>query len=305
VTRTVAFTATEEDAGRRLDASLARRLQRSRAESLKLIRDGRVRVDGNVVKPSHAVHAGEMIRVLLPMDAGSREPLPEKIPLRIAYEDADLCVVDKPAGMATHPAPGARAGTLVNALLAAVGTLAPSDDPLRPGIVHRLDRDTSGLLIVAKSARALPALQRAIRQREVERRYHAVVWGAMPAPHGTIDAPIGRDPDDRTRFAVREAGRPALTRYRVLEASKTMSLIEAQLETGRTHQIRVHCAAVGNPVVGDRVYACGRKSLGMDRQALHAVGLRFTHPFTGEALRFESPWPPDFAALVDRLREDS
>ncbi len=305
MTRTVAFTATEEDAGRRLDASLARRLQRSRAESLKLIRDGRVRVDGNVVKASHAVHAGETIRVLLPTAAGSREPLPEEIPLRIAYEDADLCVVDKSAGMATHPAPGARAGTLVNALLAAVGTLAPSDDPLRPGIVHRLDRDTSGLLVVAKSARALPALQQAIRRREVERRYHAVVWGAMPAPHGTIDAPIGRDPDDRTRFAVREAGRPARTRYRVLEASKALSLIEAMLETGRTHQIRVHCAAVGNPLVGDRVYARGRKSLGMGRQALHAVGLRFTHPFTGEALRFESPWPPDFAALVDRLREDS
>jgi len=304
VTRTVAFAATEEDAGRRLDATLARHLRRSRAECLSLIRAGRVQVNGAGVKPSYPLRAGERITATLPDDAGSHaDPRPEKIPLRIVYEDADLCVVDKPAGMATHPAPGAEHGTLVNALLAAVGTLAPSDDPSRPGIVHRLDRDTSGLLIVAKSDRALHALQQAIRQRRVERRYHAVVWGAMPAPQGKIEAPLGRDPDVPTRFAVREEGRPAVTHYRVLEASKTLSLLELTLETGRTHQIRVHCAALGNPIVADRVYGGRRDKLGMNRQALHAVSLRFVHPVTNAALHFESPWPEDFAALASRLHD--
>jgi 23S rRNA pseudouridine1911/1915/1917 synthase len=311
VTPTVAFTASDDDAGRRRDAILARRLRCSRAECHALIEEGRALVGGAIAKPSRVLRKGEHVTVVVPTaPARDSAPQPEALPLHIVYQDDDLCVVDKPAGMATHPAPGAEHGTLVNALLGAVGPLPASDDPRRPGIVHRLDRDTSGLIVVAKSERALRALQAAIRRRKIERRYHAVVWGAMPAPHGKIEAPIGRDPDVPTRFAIRDDGRPAVTHYRVLETNSgtrsviAFSLLELTLETGRTHQIRVHCAALGHPVVGDRVYGGRRRSPGIDRQALHAVGLRFDHPITGAPLNFESPWPPDFAALMDRLRAE-
>lgn len=326
---TVAFAATDGEAGSRLDAALAKRTERSRAEMAALIRGGRVRVDGRTAKPSHHLKPGERVEADLPP---RREVVPraEPLPINIVYDDADLLVVDKPAGMATHPGPGSERGTLVNALLAAVGPLPVSTDSIRPGIVHRLDKDTSGLLVVAKSERAMRALSAAIAAHRVEREYDAIVWGVPPASGGAIDAPLARDPGSRTRFAVRHEGKRAVTHYRVAETfaldakqrrpgrsgrskarvrdadgRSSAALLRVTLETGRTHQIRVHCAAIGHPIVGDPVYGAGYPDLGIGRQALHAARLRFVHPVSGTPLSFEAPWPPDFAALVARLRAGS
>jgi len=329
VNETVAFAATDSEAGVRLDAALAKRLDRSRAEAAALIRGGRVRVDGKTAKSSHHLKTGERVETELP-PRRTIEPFAQALPIAIVYEDADLIVVDKPAGMATHPGPGSERGTLVNALLAAVGPLPIADDAIRPGIVHRLDKDTSGLLVVAKTERAMRALAAAIAAHAVEREYDAVVWGVPPASTGAIDAPLARDPGSRTRFAVRHEGKRAVTHYRVLETfegggpakrsgghasgrrrnvrsdePERTALLRVTLETGRTHQIRVHCAAIGHPIVGDPVYGAGHPDLGIERQALHAARLRFVHPVSGAPLWFEAPWPPDFAALIARLREGS
>jgi 23S rRNA pseudouridine1911/1915/1917 synthase len=227
--------------------------------------------------------------------------------------------------MAVHPAPGSPSGTLVNALLAKLGPLPAPDDAARPGIVHRLDKDTSGLLVVAKSERALRALTAAIAAHHVEREYDAVVWGVPPGDAGAIDAPLARDPASRTRFAVRHEGKHAVTHYRTIEKyalrdlradgrtrashkgawPREAALLRINLETGRTHQIRVHSAAIGHPIVGDPIYGAGQPDLGIERQALHAARLRFVHPVSGAPLAFESPWPSDFAALVERLRADT
>ena len=299
----IAFVATDADAGRRLDVVVAEHAHRSRNECAQAIKRGFVRVNGATAKSGRELARGDRVEVAL------REPHastlePETIALRIAYDDADLCVVDKPAGMATHPAPGSGGGTLVNALLAKFERLPAASSPLRPGIVHRLDKETSGLIVVAKSERAMSRLAAAMRARRIAREYDAVVWGVPAAARGVIDAPLGRDPDDRTRFAVREDGRRAVTHYAVAEEFPTCSLLSVSLDTGRTHQIRVHCAAIAHPVVGDAVYGPGRPRLGMARQALHAARLRFEHPIFGQPLSFESPWPDDFAALVRRLREE-
>jgi 23S rRNA pseudouridine1911/1915/1917 synthase len=307
VTRNVAFTATIDESGSRLDLAVARHLDRSRTASAALIRDGCVHVNGALEKAAYLVADGDRIDVELPPDSAPAA-LPERIPISIVYADADICVVDKPAGMATHPAPGSARGTLVNALLAALGPLPAINGVLRPGIVHRLDKDTSGLLVVAVSERGMRGLSEAMARREIEREYDALVWGRVAQVSGTIDAPLGRDPEDRTRFAVRDEGRRAVTHFRVAEifgrqgSSTEATLLHVRLETGRTHQIRVHCAAIGHPIVGDRAYGAGRDNFGMRRQALHAARLRFNHPITGEALSFTSPWPDDFATLVLRLR---
>ena len=309
MTRAVAFTATTDESGSRLDLVVARRLDRSRTAGAALIRRGFARVNGAVEKTSYVVAAGDRVEVTVPPDVAPAA-LPERIPVAIIYSDADLCVVDKPAGMATHPAPGSPRGTLVNALLAALGPLPAINGVLRPGIVHRLDKDTSGLLVVAVSERGMRGLSEAMARREIEREYDAFVWGMPPQVNGTIDAPIGRDPEDRTKFAVREDGRRAVTHYRVAEVfarprtSSDVALLHVRLDTGRTHQIRVHCAAIGHPIVGDRAYGAGRESLGMRRQALHAARLRFAHPVTGEAMSFGSPWPEDIVTLVERLRAE-
>ena len=318
----VAFTATDSEAGARLDAALARRTDRSRAEMSALIRSGMVRVDGRPAKPAHHVRSGERIEAVLPARA-AREPQPQDVPIDVVYDDADIAVIDKPAGMAVHPAPGSPTGTLVNALLARLGPLPAPDDAVRPGIVHRLDKDTSGLLVVGKSERAMRALSAAIAAHHVEREYDAVVWGVPPSDAGAIDAPLARDPASRTRFAVRHEGKRAVTHYRTIEKyrisgpaaegrtrataakgaqAREASLLRVTLETGRTHQIRVHCAAIGHPIVGDPIYGAGQPDLGIERQALHAARLRFVHPVSGAPLSFESPWPADFAALVERLR---
>jgi 23S rRNA pseudouridine1911/1915/1917 synthase len=325
VSETVAFTATGEEAGSRLDAVLARRTTRSRAEISALIRSGMIRVNGHPAKPSHYLKSGERVEAVLPQRA-PRVPVAEEIPIAIVYEDADISVVDKPAGMATHPAPGSPSRTLVNALLARLGPLPALGDAARPGIVHRLDKDTSGLLVVAKSERAMKALSAAIAAHHVEREYDAVVWGAPPAASGAIDAPLARDPAARTRFAVRHEGKHAVTHYRTVETYDLRSskldrdtkrgspkfgrydraaLLRVTLETGRTHQIRVHFAAVGHPIVGDPIYGTGYPDLGIERQALHAARLRFVHPVTGAPLAFDAPRPADFEALIERLRGDA
>jgi 23S rRNA pseudouridine1911/1915/1917 synthase len=309
------FVADRSDDGKRLDVAVAEHADRSRSACADLIRAGSVLVNGLAAKPAHVVRAGERVDIDLPEPVAPAAQ-PEPIPIDIVYEDAEICVVDKPAGLATHPAPGSPRGTLVNALLARLGELPAINGVLRPGIVHRLDKDTSGLMVVAKTERSMRSLAHAIAQRNVVREYDAVVWGAPPAASGTIDAPIGRHAVDRKRFAVREDGRRAVTHYRLRErftlhdpphrgteqTAAQCSLLEVRLETGRTHQIRVHCAAVGNPIVGDAVYAPRRPKLGVARQMLHAGRLRFVHPATGEALSFTAPWPADFAGLVARLR---
>ncbi len=227
---------------------------------------------------------------------------PEPIPLDVRYEDDDLLVINKPPGRPVHPGPGHATGTLVHAILARVPDLAGVGGVLRPGIVHRLDKDTSGLLVVAKNDQTLRALQAAIKARTVTRRYLALVHGRVIPFEGTIEAPIARHPHRRKQMAVVASGRPAATRYRTREQFSAAALVEASLLTGRTHQIRVHFAHIGHPVVGDSVYGRRREAWGMTRQALHAARLAFPHPRTGVAVAVEAPLPEDMAAALDRLR---
>lgn len=297
------MTVPDDAGGLRLDRFLAERagLGLSRSRVQQLIRAGRVHVDGRPARASQPVRPGSTIAVELPPP----EPVaaePEAIPLDVVYEDEDLLVVNKPRGMVVHPAPGHRTGTLVNALLHHCRDLTGIGGALRPGIVHRLDRDTTGLLVVAKGEMAYRSLAAQLRRREVERRYLALVHG-VPPPEGTVDAPIGRDPRRRTRMAVVPGGRPARTHFRVREAfGDAFALLEVRLETGRTHQIRVHLSAIGHPVVGDPVYGPRRRWPGLGGQALHAYRLEFTHPRTGQRMAFEVPPPPDMEALLQRLR---
>ncbi|MBC5808473.1 MAG: RNA pseudouridine synthase [Candidatus Eremiobacter antarcticus] len=302
------FFADAEDAGRRLDSVVATHLARSRSLCAELIRGGRVLVDGRAAKPSLVVEANWRIEVALPPPRDA-DAAPQDIPIDIIHDEADFCVVNKPAGMATHPAPGSRDKTLVNALLAKLGPLPSINGVRRPGIVHRLDKDTSGLLVIAKTETAMLALTQAMAGRRIAREYDAVVLGSPAHARGVIDAPLGRDPQDRTKFAVREGGRRAVTHYRVRERYRTgdgeAALLELSLETGRTHQIRVHLGAVGHPIVGDVVYGPAEPSHDMPRQALHAARLSFAHPISGEPLAFTAAWPEDFAMLVRCLRARS
>ena len=303
--RRISFDVRPAEAGERLDSVLAKHADRSRTACASMIKRGLVRVDGRVAKAARSVNAGDHVDADVPAPV-KPSAAPEEIAIAIVYEDRDLCVVDKPAGMATHPAPGSTRGTLVNALLAKLGPLPSINGVLRPGIVHRLDKQTSGLLVVAKSDRAMRRLSDAIAARTVKRGYDAIVWGVPANRSGTIDAPIARDAAVRTRFAVRPQGRRAVTHYRIRErlgsGDVKTTLVELQLETGRTHQIRVHMAAIGHPIVGDPTYGAGRPRLGVSRQMLHASRLSFEHPVTGKKLSFESEWPDDFAELIDRLR---
>jgi 23S rRNA pseudouridine1911/1915/1917 synthase len=291
------------EAGRRLDAVVGGLAEvGSRAEAQRLIEGGRVLVDGRAVPKRHLLAEGEsvLVRPAPPPPAGIE---PEDVPLTVRYEDDHLLVVDKPAGVVVHPGAGHRAGTLVHGLVAR--DIAGGQDPARPGIVHRLDRDTSGLLVVARSERAHRRLQRMMRDRLVDRRYLALVHGAAP-PALTIDRAVGRDRRARTRMAVGAAdGREAVTHLRRLEELGRFSLLEARLETGRTHQIRVHLESVGHPVVGDRVYGRRPETLGLARQFLHAGRLAFPHPETGEPVEVESPLPADLQAALDRARGEA
>ncbi|HEV8340636.1 MAG TPA: RluA family pseudouridine synthase [bacterium] len=291
--------------GARLDLFLASRLPSlSRSRLHDLIAAGAVRVGGEARKPASRVRRGQEIIVDIP-DAASPDPAAEAMSLDVRYEDDDVLVVNKPAGLPVHPGPGHAGGTLVNALLGRVPSLAGVGVPLRPGIVHRLDKDTSGMLVVAKTEAALRALQAAIKAREVRREYLALVQGGVAAEDGMIEAPIARHPRHRRRMAVVAGGRPAVTRYRVLERFAAATLVEASLQTGRTHQIRVHFAHLGHPVVGDPVYGGRGERWGMRRQALHAFRLTFTHPGTGARIAVEAPLPDDMARALDALRAAS
>jgi len=313
-------------AGERLDRALVATLPPaedgaplSRSRLKALIEAGAVSLAGATISdPSRRVKAGERYAVRLPAPAPAA-PEAQEMPLSILYEDADLIVIDKPAGLVVHPAPGNPDRTLVNALLAHCGaSLTGIGGEKRPGIVHRLDKDTSGVMVAAKTALAHAALTRAFAARDLERAYLAIVWGVPSPPAGEVAGAIGRDPRDRKRMAVRpEGGKPALTRYRVVKAfGSAAALVECRLATGRTHQIRVHMAAIGHPVVGDPLYGrpprrAGRRALpdaalarlkAFPRQALHARVIGFVHPRTGQALRFESELPFDIKSLIDDMR---
>jgi 23S rRNA pseudouridine1911/1915/1917 synthase len=293
-----------EDAGLRLDAFLAaRRAAPSRAAAQRLIEAGAVTVDGRPRPKNHRISRGERISVGAPEEPEAAAA-PAVSDLRIVYEDEHLLVVDKPAGLVTHPAPGHHGTTLAEML---AGRAAGGPDPERPGIVHRLDRDTSGLLIVARSEEAHAALQQMLRRREIEREYLALVSGHPDAEGGTIDAPIGRDRARRTVMSTRtDRGRDAVTRFQVLERFPRTSLLAVRLETGRTHQIRAHLAAIGHPVCGDTAYGgsdCGRR-LGLERQFLHARKLMFRHPITRESHVCESKPPVDLRHALDVARRE-
>jgi 23S rRNA pseudouridine1911/1915/1917 synthase len=297
----------------RLDAFLAGHfpdLSRNRIESL--LADGRVLVNGAVPRKSYRPAGGDIIEVEVPAAVGSGVAA-EDIPLRIVHEDGDLLVIDKPAGLVVHPAPGHGSGTLVNALLHHASGLSGIGGVLRPGTVHRLDKDTSGLMLVAKHDAAHRALADALKRREVRRVYLAASWGHLSSDTLEVDAPIARARNDRKRMAVVPEGRSALTRFRRLARWRAADLLQAELESGRTHQIRVHLAHVGHPVVGDAVYGAGAlrgvsgpqrgwaaqfaKRVG--RQFLHASELRFVHPGTGSAMTFRSELPPDLAEAAE------
>ncbi|MFI5314789.1 MAG: RluA family pseudouridine synthase [Myxococcota bacterium] len=292
--------------GQRLDAALAKlEPALSRAQVRRLVEQGAVTVSGAVVKPAHRLRAGERIAGHVPetrRTALAAEPLP----LAILYQDADLAVIDKPAGLVVHPAPGHRGGTLVNALLHHCRDLSGVGGELRPGIVHRLDKDTSGVLVVAKNDLAHRALAAQFKAHSVLREYLALVSGAPRAQSGSVEAAIGRHPTDRKRMSTRaRRGRAAVTHYRVEERLRGATLLRVRLETGRTHQVRVHLASIGLSLLGDPVYGGGRargSELGLTRQALHAAVLGFTHPGTAAALRFESPLPADLARALEALR---
>ena len=292
--------------GQRLDRALAEAvptLSRSRIQAL--IDAGAVTLDGvTMTLARHAVKPGQAAEIAEPAPAPA-EPLPEAIPLAVVYEDPHLLVIDKPAGLVVHPAAGHATGTLVNALLHHCGgALSGIGGVARPGIVHRLDKDTSGLMVVAKSDVAHRGLVAQFADRSLSRTYRAVTWGAPTPPAGRIEAAIGRSAQDRQKMAVTSAGRPAATRYRMIEPlGRRAALIECKLETGRTHQVRVHLAHIGCPLVGDPLYGPrGRQPpVPFARQALHAVALRFVHPVSGADSHFESPLPADLCDLIDAL----
>jgi 23S rRNA pseudouridine1911/1915/1917 synthase len=271
----------------------------SRSIVADAIRAGDVRLNGEAAKAATPVAETDVLDfVLTPRPA--LEAKAESLPLEIVYEDVDLIVVDKPAGMVTHPAHGARQGTLVNALLAHAGALP--GEPLRAGLVHRLDRDTSGLLVVAKNEAALRTLGKAMMRRAIEREYLGLAVGIPERAQGTIDGAIGRDPHNRLKYAIRADGRPAVTHYRLEEKLQRASELTFRLETGRTHQIRVHMAAFRHPIVNDPLYGRRDRRLELPGQALHACRLRFRHPSTGETLEFEAAPPPAYRHAKEILR---
>lgn len=293
---------TVEQGGERLDKAIAEHVpDLSRAVAQRLIKTGDVTVGGQPTKPSYRVQAGDEVSVRIP--AEMPEPvLPENIPLDIIFEDSSLMVVNKPAGMVVHPALGHPSGTLVNAVLAHDPSLADVGGPDRAGIVHRLDKDTSGLILIAKDEVTRAALQRQFKRRQVKKTYLALVEGHVYPREGIIEAPVGRDKRQRKRMAVVRQGRAARTMYRAIEYFENHTLLEVWPHTGRTHQVRVHLAWLGYPVVGDTVYGYRRQRLLKSRHFLHAAGLRLTHPATDEEVEFKAPLPPKLAAVLKRLR---
>ena len=298
VSRAVQLVIPPAFAGLRLDQALAKLLpEESRTRLAKLIEDGHVRVDGATATPRSKVRSGEAVDVALAPRQEESAFVAEEIALDVVHEDDDVLVIDKPAGLVVHPGSGNWSGTMLNALLHHAPRLGELP---RAGIVHRLDKDTSGLLVVAKTEPAQASLVRQLQARTMKRTYLALARGVVKAA-GTVDAPVGRDPRSRTRMAVVSSGKAAVTHYKVRKSFAKHTLLECELESGRTHQIRVHLASFGHPVEGDPVYA-GRGPALLERQALHAWKLAFAHPASGKGVKFESPLPADFAALLKKVK---
>nr|WP_326126374.1 RluA family pseudouridine synthase [uncultured Oscillibacter sp.] len=292
----------EDQAGRRADVWLAEAVEGlTRSAAARLLEEGRVTRGGKPLSKSARLDGGETVEVSLP-EPEPVDLVPQDIPLDIVYEDGDVIVVNKPKGLVVHPAPGHPDGTLVNALLFHCGdSLSGVGGALRPGIVHRIDRDTSGLIIAAKNDRAHQALSAQLQDHTLARTYQCVVTGSLRQDSGTVDAPIGRHPTDRKRMAVVPNGRPAVTHYQVLERFPGFTHVQCRLETGRTHQIRVHMAHIGHPILGDTVYGAKKPVPGLRGQCLHAAGLRFRHPRTGELVELSAPLPPEFQEQLRKL----
>lgn len=294
-------TAEAEDAGTRADVFLAAKLGVSRSNMQKLLEDGRVKRGEKIIKANYKVRAGEMFVVDIP-EPEPIEAVPENIPLDIIYEDDDVVVLNKARGMVVHPAPGNYTGTLVNALLYHCSNLSGINSAIRPGIVHRLDKDTSGIMIVAKNDAAHISLSQQIQSKTAVRTYLAVVRGNIKTDSGTIETQIARDKTDRKKMAVvKDGGRDAITDYEVLERFGKYTLVRCKLRTGRTHQIRVHMEYLGYPLVGDPKYSPMKTPFGIRGQALHSHTLEFTHPRTGERMKFEAPLPEDMHKIITRL----
>ena len=294
-------TAEAEDAGTRADVFLAAKLGVSRSNMQKLLENGRVKRGEKIIKANYKVRAGEMFVVDIP-EPEPIEAVPENIPLDIIYEDDDVVVLNKARGMVVHPAPGNYTGTLVNALLYHCSNLSGINSAIRPGIVHRLDKDTSGIMIVAKNDAAHISLSQQIQSKTAVRTYLAVVRGNIKTDSSTIETQIARDKTDRKKMAVvKEGGRDAITDYEVLERFGKYTLVRCKLRTGRTHQIRVHMEYLGYPLVGDPKYSPMKTPFGIKGQALHSHTLEFTHPRTGERMKFEAPLPEDMHKIITRL----
>ena len=270
----------------------------------KLLKDGSVQMNGKPVKASTKTAVGAVIALTIP-EPEEPEILPENIPLDILYEDSDVILINKPKNMVVHPAAGHYTGTLVNALMYHCrGDLSGINGVLRPGIVHRIDKDTTGVLIVCKNDRAHNALAEQLKEHSITRKYRAIVCGNLKEDEGTVDAPLGRHPQDRKKMAiVRSGGKRAVTHYRVLERFGNDTYIECQLETGRTHQIRVHMASLGHPLLGDEIYGRAKSPFKLEGQTLHAMVLGFIHPTTGDYMEFEAPLPEYFEKLLEKLRK--
>lgn len=299
------LTAATEHAGVRLDAFLSADGALTRSQAARLIAEGRVRVNGKPAAKSARLSGGETVTVDVPQLRETALP-PQDIPLDVVYEDDDVIVVNKPTGLVVHPAPGHPDGTLVNALLHHCGdSLSGIGGEKRPGIVHRIDRDTSGLIIAAKNDAAHLALSAQLKDHSLSRTYECLVTGNMKQDSGTVDAPIGRSSADRKKMAVVPTGRRAVTHWEVVARYPGVTHLRCRLETGRTHQIRVHMAHIGHPILGDTVYGAKKPVPGLTGQCLHAVGLRFVHPRTGEPVELHCPLPPEFTAMLQKLQNKS
>ena len=296
--------ASEESKNQRLDAFLASSLDGlTRSQATRLIESGEIAVNGRAVSKSYKLAGGEDIAVTLP-EPEPVEAVPQDIPLDVVYEDADVIVVNKPSGMVVHPAPGHPDGTLVNALLYhCAGTLSGIGGALRPGIVHRIDRDTSGLIIAAKNDVAHQYLSAQLADHTLARTYECIIVGKLREDRGTVDAPIARHPTDRKRMAVVVGGREAVTHWEVIARYPGYTHVRCRLETGRTHQIRVHMAYIGHPILGDTVYGAKKEVPGLTGQCLHAVGLRFLHPRTHEVVELSCPLPEEFTRMLQKIRK--
>ena len=300
----IELTADKEHAGQRLDVFAAACAGLSRNAAQRLISSGDILLNGREAPARTRLREGDSVSVTPPPPAVT-DIVPQDIPLDIVYQDADIAVINKPKGMVVHPAAGNPDGTLVNAIMYHIKDLSGVGGEVRPGIVHRIDRMTSGLLVIAKNDEAHNVLSEQLKTHSVSRIYYALVDGNLREDEGTVDAPIARSRSDRKRMAVDPEGRRAVTHWRVLERFGDVTFLRLELETGRTHQIRVHMAHIKHPIVGDEVYGRGRNKLGIEGQALHAGELRLVHPSTGEEMRFYAPLPEEFESALEKLRKTS